>query len=174
MKCVCKVIGSIVLVVLSFSNLFASDGVVPGRHIVVFQDWVGDAGSRANQLANLHGLGLGHVYKHAIKGFVATIPSQRLNDVKNDIDVKYLSPDKLVSAFEPGNRGKAPGKPPPSPQPVQVLPTGINRVNAELSSIALINGIDQRVNVDVAVIDTGIDKSHPDLNVVGGVSRGWS
>jgi subtilisin len=47
----------------------------------------------------------------------------------------------------------------------QSLPTGINRVDAELSPTAAINGVDTRVNVDVAVIDTGIDLDHPDLNV---------
>jgi subtilisin len=47
----------------------------------------------------------------------------------------------------------------------QTLPTGINRVDAELSPTAAIDGVDTRVNVDVAVIDTGIDLNHPDLNV---------
>jgi len=62
-----------------------------------------------------------------------------------------------------------PPKPTPTPPPGgQTLPTGINRVDAELSATANINGVDDRVNVDVAVIDTGVDVDHPDLNVVGG------
>jgi subtilisin family serine protease len=48
---------------------------------------------------------------------------------------------------------------------VQELPTGIDRADAELSSLAAIDGIDSRVDVDVAVIDTGVDLDHPDLNV---------
>jgi subtilisin family serine protease len=47
----------------------------------------------------------------------------------------------------------------------QTLPTGIDRIDAEQSATARINGVDERVNVDVAVIDTGIDLDHPDLNV---------
>jgi subtilisin family serine protease len=47
----------------------------------------------------------------------------------------------------------------------QTTPTGINRADAELSPTAKINGLDERVNVDVAVIDTGVDLTHPDLNV---------
>ena len=47
----------------------------------------------------------------------------------------------------------------------QTTPTGINRADADLSPTAAINGVDQRVNVDVAVIDTGVDLDHPDLNV---------
>ena len=47
----------------------------------------------------------------------------------------------------------------------QTVPTGVNRADADLSPTAAIDGTDQRVNVDVAVIDTGVDLDHPDLNV---------
>jgi subtilisin family serine protease len=47
----------------------------------------------------------------------------------------------------------------------QTTPTGINRANADASPTARINGVDERVNVDVAVIDTGVDLDHPDLVV---------
>ena len=36
------------------------------------------------------------------------------------------------------------------------------------NTTAQIDGVDERVNADVAIFDTGIDRSHPDLNVVGG------
>jgi subtilisin len=55
----------------------------------------------------------------------------------------------------------------------QTLPTGINRVDGERSSTVSGNGSGS-VNVDIAIIDTGIDTSHPDLNVVGGVARNGS
>lgn len=42
----------------------------------------------------------------------------------------------------------------------EVLPTGIARIHAAAGDYG---------NVDVAVIDTGVDTKHPDLNVVGGV-----
>ncbi len=48
----------------------------------------------------------------------------------------------------------------------QVVPTGVDRIDAELSPTASIDGVDQRVNVDVAVLDTGIQLNHPDLSVV--------
>ena len=47
----------------------------------------------------------------------------------------------------------------------QTLPTGINRADADLSPTAGINGVDNRVAADVAVIDTGVSLNHPDLNV---------
>jgi subtilisin family serine protease len=56
----------------------------------------------------------------------------------------------------------------------QALPTGINRIDADLSPTAAINGLDTRVNVDVAIIDTGIDYSHPDLNVYTAGARNCS
>jgi hypothetical protein len=50
------------------------------------------------------------------------------------------------------------------------MPTGISPVGGRLSPMARINGVDDvRVDADVAVVDTGIDPTHPDLNVVGGV-----
>ena len=34
--------------------------------------------------------------------------------------------------------------------------------------MSAVDGRDNRVDADVAVLDTGIDRGHPDLNVVGG------
>ena len=51
------------------------------------------------------------------------------------------------------------------------MPTGIQRIFADTNPEIAINGVDDyRVDVDVAVIDTGVDFQHPDLNVVGGVN----
>ena len=47
------------------------------------------------------------------------------------------------------------------------IPTGISRIGARVSTAAKIDGIDDRVDADVAIVDTGIAKV-PDLNVVGG------
>src|SRR5215218_8651426 len=50
----------------------------------------------------------------------------------------------------------------------QDLPAGVDRVDADQNPTAAIDGRDERVDADVAVLDTGIDPNHPDLNVVGG------
>jgi subtilisin family serine protease len=53
----------------------------------------------------------------------------------------------------------------------QTVPTGISRIFAPGNGNIDIDGADDyRVDVDVAVIDTGVDFQHPDLNVVGGVN----
>ena len=49
----------------------------------------------------------------------------------------------------------------------QTIPTGVSRVGGRLSDVADIDGTDQRVDADVAIVDTGIAQA-PDLNVAGG------
>lgn len=56
----------------------------------------------------------------------------------------------------------------------QTIPTGINRTFAPTytaNSVLMIDGTDDlRVDADVAIIDSGIDVGHTDLNVVGGIN----
>ena len=58
----------------------------------------------------------------------------------------------------------------PKPQPAEVLPWGIDRIDAEK-----VWGITTADPIKVAIIDTGIDVKHPDLkdNLKGGVSTVW-
>jgi subtilisin family serine protease len=135
----------------------AQERGVPDQYIVVFQDTVADPSSKARGLARANGLTLKHTYEHALKGFAAVIPPARLDRIKADPDVAFVEQDTEVSIA------------------AQTLPTGINRIDGELSSTVSGNGSGS-VDVDVAVIDTGIDIDHPDLNVVGGrnCSRGRS
>ncbi len=129
----------------------APANAIPNQYIVVFKNHVADAEGRARGLAARHGLSLLHTYSHALKGFAAVLPPGLLAQLQADPDVAYIAADKIVSIE------------------AQTLPTGINRIDGELSSTVSGNGSGS-VNVDVAVIDTGIDTSHPDLNVAGGKS----
>lgn len=125
---------------------------VPDQYIIVLKDDVSNVPAVANAMARAHGLGLLHVYEHALTGFAATVPAGRLNALLADARVKYVEEDQVVTTF------------------AQTLPTGINRIDADLSATANINGSDERVDVDIAIIDTGIDLDHPDLNVFRNVS----
>lgn len=127
----------------------AAPAVISGQYIVVFHDWVSSPAAEAQAMANEHGLGVLYIYEHAIQGFAATVPSARLNLLRRDARVDFISEDRVVSAFQ------------------QVLPTGVDRIEGDQSSAKSGDGTGS-VNIAVAVIDTGIDVDHPDLNVVGG------
>jgi subtilisin len=128
---------------------------VPGRYIVVLKDDA-DAQNVAEEDSRRLGAEVSSVYQHALRGYAAKIPSAKLSEVKSDPRVLFVQPDRTAVAFD------------------QTTPTGVNRIDGELSTTAKIDGIDgidgsdQRVNANVAVIDTGINNTHPDLNVKGG------
>ena len=145
------------------------------RYIVVLNNDV-DADVAANEMAQAHGLELGHVYQHALKGFSARIPAARLDRLRLDTRIVSVTLDQLVSVehcIEDSPRHAAHCTTTTTTTTVapgggsQVVPTGIARIGAEASSTASGDGSGS-VDVDVAVIDTGIDTDHTDLNVVGG------
>ncbi len=144
-------------------------GPVPDHYIIKLQRNQ-NAAAVANEMALTHGLGVGHVYRHALNGFAARVPQGRFNALASDPRVVSIVADQYVSIDKPscpnppcGGKDGGGGSNPPPPQ---TMPTGILRINGDLSSTASGDG-QGNVNVDVAVIDTGIYK-HPDLNVVGG------
>ncbi len=93
------------------------------------------------------------VYRHALKGYAAKLSPAAVTAIAADSSVAFISEDRTVAATSC------------SPSLVQCLPFGIDRIDAEQSS-----AFSRRppLPVNVAVLDTGIDLSHPDLNVVGG------
>jgi len=118
----------------------------PGKYVVVLED-----GAAAREVAAAHadrfGLDVGHVYTSALQGYSATMPASVAKVLEAAPSVAWVQEDRAVATT------------------AQTTPTGINRANADASPTAKINGADERVDVDVAVIDTGVDLSHPDINV---------
>ncbi|MEX2315067.1 MAG: S8 family serine peptidase [Thermomicrobiales bacterium] len=88
-------------------------------------------------------------YSRVINGFAAEMSAEAADDLRADSRVLAVMPDFEVHAS------------------AQTIPTGIKRINATSNPTADIDGVDERVNVDVAVLDTGVS-AHADLNVVGG------
>jgi subtilisin family serine protease len=124
-----------------------------GGYIVVLHDSVDQPAAAAREITRKVGGRVGFIYQHALKGFSLTVPPQALAGLERHPLVKYLATDDIRYAF------------------AQDLPTGIQRIFADTNTVNMIDGIDDwRVDVDVAVIDTGVDFQHPDLNVVGGVN----
>lgn len=130
----------------------AQDLSVVDQYIVVLKDDVAQPTNIIQQIVALPGVVLLQTYDTALKGFAAVIPLGVIDLVKANPAVAFVDEDQVFTINAP-----------------QPLPTGINRIDADLSPTAAIDGNDTRVNVDVAVIDTGI-ASHPDLNVYRSVN----
>jgi len=119
-------------------------------------------------MAAKNGLLLNNIYTKAIKGFAATIPPGRFKSVESDNRVNYIEPDLKVFALKPPPNGppNGGGSNGGNNQPPQFIPTGVRRIGANSpTSTAKINGIEDPMDVDIAIIDTGLDTAHPDLNV---------
>ncbi|HEX2295488.1 MAG TPA: S8 family serine peptidase [Actinomycetota bacterium] len=117
------------------------------RYIVVLERGV-PAHAAAHDHSRSENAEVGFVYEHALNGYSATMSPQAAERIQNDPRVEYVEPDIELHAT------------------AQTLPTGVNRIDAELSPTARINSVDERVDVDIAILDSGIDLDHPDLNVV--------
>lgn len=101
------------------------------------------------------------VYKHALNGFSAVLTASQKAALESDPDVAFIEQDRVVSR-QPVTRSLLPqGRSGPE------LTNGIKRIEGEKSRTANLLG---DVDVDIAVIDTGINLKHPDLNVVQDVS----
>ena len=90
------------------------------------------------------------VYEHGLRGFAFHGSAQAAEKLRRSGRAEAVSPDRVVHAA------------------VQTLPNGVDRVDADLNPIAPIDGVDNRIPVNVAILDSGIDATHPDLQVVGG------
>jgi aqualysin 1 len=119
------------------------------RYIVVLKEAV-DAQAVAGTHARRYGASVAHVYAHALKGYAATIPNDRVTALRADENVAYVEADGVMGV-------------------VQTLPWGIDKIDADLSSTRAGDGTGAITNVNVYIIDTGI-ASHRDLNVVGHVN----
>lgn len=119
---------------------------IAGKYIVTLEEE-----SALAALTDVHektfGIELDHVYRSTINGYAATMDETTAELLAAAPGVESVQADTKVTST------------------AQTLPTGIDRAQADESATAGIDGSDERVDVDVAVIDTGVDLDHPDLNV---------
>jgi subtilisin family serine protease len=152
-----------VLVVVVMAALLlcaaASASARMGRYIVVFKPSVQHPGAVAGQQERRYGVEANRVYGAALDGYAGEIPRARLAAVRADSRVAYVERDKPVTIARK-----------PQPSAPQVLPWGIDRIDADLSSTVAGNGSGTISGVNAYVIDTGIDAGHSDLNVVRSVN----
>lgn len=123
-----------------------------GRYIVTLKDGA-DSNVLSQRLTKQAGGKRGYVYSNALTGFSIEMPKAALNGLRNHPKVLLVEEDLAQQAIAQG------------------IPEGITRIFASQNSAFDIDGVDDnRVDADVAILDTGIDVDHPDLNVVGGAN----
>ena len=157
---------------------YSGDARVPGQYIVVLKDSVTDADAVQESLERSSRAERLDTYRYALRGFSARLTSEAAEKLAHDPRVEFVSEDRMVSiALDAGRLEADPrassrddaresARNPTSPAstaPSQIFPTGIRRVGA----VDLLN---TGAGVQVAVIDTGIQTTHPDLsaNIAGG------
>ena len=130
----------------------------PERVIITFNHAINE-----DARAALENMG-GRVLKELplINGAVVLLPNEAAaSDIGILASVRSVEKDARVFALRPPKGGGG------STQPAEVLEWGVDRVDAELAWAT-----SRGLGVNVAIIDTGIDKDHADLvdNLKGGVN----
>jgi subtilisin len=130
----------------------AADATAAGRYIVSFAD-AADVDAIVTGMGRKLGLAKpAHLYRHAFRGFAGTLTHGQLKALRSDPQVAAIQADERIELS------------------AQVQPTGVRRIGTDRSPQADLDLVDERIDVDVAIVDTGIDPAHPDLNVAGGVN----
>jgi subtilisin len=93
-------------------------------------------------------------FKSALRGFAATLSSHEVERLRADPEVLLVTRDRTLRALAtaPLVSGES-------------VPSGVARIGAVSSGLAFASS-----TINVAVIDTGVDLSHPDLNVEPGTN----
>ncbi|HEY7808921.1 MAG TPA: S8 family serine peptidase [Allosphingosinicella sp.] len=138
---------------------------IPGSYICVFKKGSvsrGNAQAEANRSAQAAGGQVKHVYSVALQGFAANLPDQALERMKAaNPNIAYCEQDQVITA--PPVRADARPSGGGTVQPAQETPWGIARVNGGAAGTF----------ATAWVIDSGIDLTHPDLNVETARSRNF-
>lgn len=160
---VLKIISSLALLVLS--GTAKAEWRIPWGYIVVFEDDV-DVDETCEDLRQRFRISPGYVYRHVIKGmYVSGLPvSMELwQPVLADRRVKSVTPNYIVLDSSPPVPLDAEIKViKVDPRREQVSSNGFKRIGGE-TAYNVRSGV--TVDANIAIIDTGIDPRHPDLNV---------
>ena len=119
--------------------------------IVVFTSDVTDVAASTAKRERRDGFRSRRRFSHALKGFAAPLTARQIARLRADPAVAFVSPDRPVRAFDA-----------PAAAGDEVTP-GVRRIAAATAST-----VQSASSVNVAVIDTGIDLDHPDLNARDG------
>lgn len=123
-----------------------------------------------------------HVFSHGVSGFSADLSSDQRGRLASDPDVVMVAPDRyrsyrgngvtatrLKGAVQEGGAGQAQKGTTPIEQIPQIAARGFRRVGGLAMDSVHVDNRDDRVNADIAIMDSGIQPDQPDLRVAGGV-----
>jgi subtilisin len=127
----------------------------PGRptgYIVVYKGSVPDVDTATDRHERVRGIRAEQRFRSAVRGFSARMSAAQAEQLSQDPEVAFVSPDRPVRASRLAALAAG-----------DSAPMGVRRLEAA-SSIAAHNAS----GASVAVLDSGIDLDHPDLNVAAG------
>jgi subtilisin len=128
--------------------------------------------SHVRQLAAVSRITPANIYAH-VGAFSANLTAAQELALEQDPSVAEIIPDEqvrlddLVPSADDATLAAGSGVRTMT-HPTQRVPPGVRRVGAGLRTLQVASNGGHTVNADVAIIDTGIERDHPDLNVVGG------
>ncbi|HEU4481797.1 MAG TPA: S8 family serine peptidase [Nitrososphaeraceae archaeon] len=134
-----------------------SNNIIPNQFIIYLQDNKEENNSIDpvefyNAELKDTGTELLYVYYNVVKGLAIKIPNEKvLEQLKNNPLVEYMGNDRKISAFIDTHIEN------------QIIPESVDRVDGESLNTIGINS--NFVDADIAILDTGIDLDHADLNV---------
>jgi subtilisin family serine protease len=156
------------IMALAMSALSSASSVAApasSRYVIVLQASTPDPAATATQQGRRWGFKPVHVYRHALTGYIADLSAASLAALRADPTVAYVAADRAFARI-PEPREAVPCELITGPR--QCVDEWVDRVDAERSSTRSGDGRGS-VTVNVAVVDSGIDATHPDLKVAGGV-----
>ncbi len=121
---------------------------IPGGYIAVLRPDVPNAANAAREIGNQAGVQVAHVYQHAIRGFAFSGNEQAAQALARNPRIAYVEPNQVYHTT----------------QVQEGLPSGLRRVGIDSALLGTVLG-GGWVNARIAIIDTGLQRDHPDLNV---------
>jgi subtilisin len=132
----------------------ADANVIPGQYIVVYKGSAESVRAETNARERKLGFDSDLRYRHALKGFTGELTPGQVRALQHDPEVAYVTPDRVMraSSYVPAAAGEQ-------------VPIGVRRIRAGTSTT-----VEHASGIGVAVLDSGVDLTHPDLNVSHGIN----
>lgn len=161
-----SILSFIFLLMPAFSPIFSDSGENIKRKIIVFKDGELKEEEKDDLISSSGGVKLKDL--DLIKGKAVLISKEGENKLLKNKEVLRVDDDIIIEALDKdggeisGGKGKSSSN---NTQPAQIIPWGIRRIGAPNIWVSTTADV-----IKMAIIDTGIELSHPDLslNIKGG------